>query len=153
MSVQFIVKQFEQLTTKELYEILKARCAVFTVEQKMNCQDLDDVDYKSFHLYLHEDGKIIAYFRAYYVDEEETTLQIGRCLTTVHGEGWGRELMKNAIWNLDRLYHPRKYILHAQKSAIGFYEKFAFKVVSDEYLEEGVIHQTMELTRAYWNQK
>jgi ElaA protein len=28
---------------------------------------------------------------------------------------------------------------------VGFYEKFGFKVVSDEFTEEGVLHVKMEL--------
>lgn len=35
--------------------------------------------------------------------------------------------------------------MHVQKHAIGFYEKFGFRIVSDEFLEEGIIHVTMEL--------
>lgn len=39
----------------------------------------------------------------------------------------------------------KKISMHAQKHATGFYEKFGFKTVSNEFLEEGVIHVTMEL--------
>ncbi len=35
--------------------------------------------------------------------------------------------------------------MNAQKQVVGFYEKFGFKVVSDNFLEEGIIHVVMEL--------
>ena len=34
--------------------------------------------------------------------------------------------------------------MDAQAYAVGFYEKFGFKVVSDEFLEEGIMHVKME---------
>ncbi len=35
--------------------------------------------------------------------------------------------------------------MDAQKHAIGFYEKFGFKIVSNDFLEEGIVHVVMEL--------
>lgn len=52
--MQMSVKSFNQLTTTELYEILKSRAAVFVVEQKCVYQDLDDLDYKSLHIFYQE---------------------------------------------------------------------------------------------------
>ena len=142
--MKFFAKQFSDLTTRELYEILKARCGVFVVEQKMNCQDLDDVDYRSIHFYFCENQKVVAYFRAFFADEQSKVMQIGRCLTVDHGKGHGRALMQQGMNWLINAYHPEKFILHAQKHAIGFYEKLGFVSVSNEYLEEGVLHKTME---------
>ena len=47
--MQFLTKEFNQLSTKELYEILKVRSEIFIVEQKMNCLDMDYVDYDCLH--------------------------------------------------------------------------------------------------------
>ncbi len=43
-------KSFEQLTTEELYEILKVRQQVFAVEQNCVYQDVDGLDKTSWHL-------------------------------------------------------------------------------------------------------
>ena len=56
--MRFIAKTFDELTTKELYEILKARAEIFVVEQNIKYVDMDDVDYKSFHCFLENDGKV-----------------------------------------------------------------------------------------------
>ena len=37
----------------------------------------------------------------------------------------------------------RRIVLDAQKYAVGFYEKFGFRVVSGEFLEEGIVHVAM----------
>ena len=39
------IKTFDQLTNKEVYEILKARFKVFVMEQETLYLDMDDVDY------------------------------------------------------------------------------------------------------------
>src|SRR4051812_26151311 len=38
-------------------------------------------------------------------------------------------------------------VLSAQTHAIGFYERFGFEVISDEYLDAGIPHRTMRLVR------
>ena len=44
-------KYFNELSTTELYEILKARSEIFVIEQKCIYQDIDDIDYKSIHIF------------------------------------------------------------------------------------------------------
>ena len=44
-------KFFDELSTRELYEILKARAEIFVVEQNCVYQDLDDLDYRSLHVF------------------------------------------------------------------------------------------------------
>ncbi len=141
----FISKRFNELNIKELYEILKARAEVFIMEQNIHYQDMDDIDYRSLHCFFIDNGKVIAYLRAFYADESCDTVKIGRVLTLKHGNGTGRELMSNSIEAIKLNMKCRKICLDAQKHAEKFYEKFGFKVVSDEFLEEGVVHVSMEL--------
>ena len=56
--MQVIFKNFEELSTKELYEILKARAEIFVVEQNCVYQDLDDIDYRSLHIYYESEGSV-----------------------------------------------------------------------------------------------
>lgn len=142
--MQLISKRFEELNTKELYEILKARAEIFIVEQKINYQDMDNIDYDSLHCFFMEDNKVIAYLRAFYVNNKDT-VKVGRVLTLKHGKGIGQELMIQSIRVIKEQMKCQKIVMHAQKHAVGFYEKFGFKTVSNEFLEEGVVHVTMEL--------
>lgn len=40
VTVNLIAKKFDELTNKELYEILKARSEIFVMEQNINYQDI-----------------------------------------------------------------------------------------------------------------
>lgn len=143
--MKFVAKFFSELTLSELYEILKARSEIFIMEQNMHCQDVDGVDYSCRHIFLEDGGKVVAYLRAFYEGNDKDTVRIGRVLTTTHGIGLGTKLMRAGIEDIKANFKCTKIRLDSQKHAIGFYEKLGFKAVSDEFLEEGVIHITMEL--------
>lgn len=140
--MNFCAKTFSELSASEIYEILKARMEVFLLEQNIVCLDIDGVDYDSLHVFYEENGRVEAYLRAFRVDD---AVKVGRVLTRQHGKGLGRKLMENAIPEMEKHFGCGKIILHSQKHAEGFYKKLGFETVSDEYLEEGVVHVTMEL--------
>lgn len=52
MSLTLLKKTFQELTTDELYELLRVRSEVFVVEQNCVYQDLDYDDQKSIQLWL-----------------------------------------------------------------------------------------------------
>ena len=141
--MDFIVKEFSQLSAVELYEIIKSRTEIFLLEQNIVCQDLDDVDYNSIHCFFYDGKRVTAYLRAFSSDDD--AVLIGRVLTLEHGKGTGYEFMRKSIKEIQRRFSCNKIVVHAQKQAVGFYEKFGFCTVSGEYLEEGVVHVNMEL--------
>lgn len=142
--MELVVKTFEQLTTKELYEILQVRAEIFVVEQNCIYQDLDRTDYRSWHFFFEQDGCVEAYLRAFWKDGEERTLQIGRVLTRCHGQGLGGRLLKEALEVMMEKLCPQRMYLEAQCYAVGFYEKEGFRVCSEEFLEDGIPHVCME---------
>ena len=139
------VKKFEELTTTELYEILKARAEIFIMEQNINYQDMDDIDYKSLHCFIKEGNKVIAYLRGFYKNEEKTVVKIGRVLTLEHGKGTGRVLLEESLQAIKEKMPCAMIYIEAQTHAVGFYEKFGFEVTSGEFMEEGIMHVAMEL--------
>lgn len=145
ISLKFTAKYFDELTTTELYEILKSRAEIFIVEQHINCQDLDDMDFKSLHCFLWEEDRVIAYLRAYFPDENIERIKMGRVLTLQHGRGWGKRLLEESIVVIKNKLKCKVICIDAQTHAIGFYEKFGFNVTSEEFWEEGVLHVAMEL--------
>ena len=60
MSIVLHKKTFQELTTDELYELLRVRSEVFVVEQNCVYQDLDGDDQSSIHLWLSLEGKTVA---------------------------------------------------------------------------------------------
>lgn len=141
--MDFSAKTYNELTKEELYEILSARSQIFIVEQKMNCQDMDGKDMEALHCILREDGKLVAYLRAFCRDPE--TVKIGRVLSVAHKKGLGTALMQGFTDYIRRTTASRCISLHAQKHAVGFYEKMGFRVTGGEFYEEGVLHLPMEL--------
>ena len=139
------VKFFDQLSTTELYEILKARNDVFIVEQTCIYPDLDRVDYDAIHLFYENEEGIAAYLRAFLKKGEEGTIQIGRVLTVDRGTGLGGRLLHEALDVLKEKYPVKKFFLEAQCYATGYYEREGFKITSEEYLEDGVPHVDMIL--------
>ena len=137
------IKTFDELNAYELYEIIKSRNEVFLLEQNIVCQDLDDIDYRAFHFFTEEEGRVTSYLRAFYTNEEENRVRIGRVLTLNRGKGDGRRLMEKAF-SYFKECGASKITVNAQTQAKGFYEKRGFKVCSDEFLEEGVPHIAME---------
>lgn len=139
-------KYFDELTTAELYEILKARAAVFVVEQNCVYQDVDGVDDRSLHVFYESDGTVNAYLRLFLKPDEEGTVQMGRVLTVQRGTGLGGVLLKDGIRLAREKMNARKIFLEAQCYAAGFYEREGFRICSGEFLEDGIPHVAMELT-------
>ena len=142
--MNYVSKEFDALSTKELYEILKARYAVFTEEQGITEQDMDDMDYTSRHFFLEEEGKVLAYLRAYYMDESKEVLKVGRVLSIKHGMGLGTRLMNSVLGEIKDNALCKKIFISAQKTAVDFYRYFGFEVTSGEYMEAGILHLAME---------
>lgn len=141
--MNFISKKFNDLSLTELYEIIKSRNEIFLLEQNIVCQDLDDIDYRSIHCFFFDGKRVKGYLRAFYSDTDVVT--IGRVLTLEHKKGLGSELMKRSIEEIKAHFNCKKIKVHAQKQALEFYKKMGFHIVSDEFLEEGVVHLTMEM--------
>ncbi len=140
-----VSKLFSELSASELYEIIKARFQVFVLEQKIMYQDLDDVDYRSLHVYYERDGKVSAYLRAFESDTEPGTVQIGRMLTVDRGAGLGLGLLRDGLLEIRKRFYPQKVTLDAQSQTVGFYEKVGFTVSSEEFIEAGIPHIKMTL--------
>ena len=143
--MKLITKYFNQLTTTELYEILKARAEIFVVEQNCIYQDLDNIDYRSLHIFYESNGKIIAYLRAFEKDSDAGIVQIGRVLTLTHGTGLGGKLLKEGISLIKEKMNPSSIYIEAQCYATGFYEREGFIISSHEFLEDGIPHVEMVL--------
>jgi len=137
------VKSFDELTTRELYEILRARSEIFVVEQSCIYQDLDGKDYESLHIFYEDDGRVTACLRAYRLDEN--AVHMGRVLTVKHGTGLGAQLLDEGIRQIREHYHPKQIRIMAQCQAAGFYERVGFKSCSEPFLEDGIPHVNMIL--------
>ena len=152
------IRTFADLSNSELYEILKARYAVFTQEQGIIYLDEDDIDYIATHIFLTQGLKVIAYARLFR-EKTETTLNQGKCrfdsnnaifclgrmLTTIRHQGFGSRLMHSVLAEARR-QGARTLRLHAQTHAVPFYERFGFQPIGEPFLEADIPHILMELS-------
>ena len=137
-------KKFDELTTNELYEILKLRAEVFVVEQDCPYQDLDDKDKWAYHLFLEDDdgSTVIAVLRILPENIAYEDMAIGRVIVkkSHRGQGLSKVMMQKAISFIIDDLGKKRIKLSGQAYLREFYEDLGFERVSDIYLEDGIDH-------------
>ena len=133
-------KTFHELTTDELYELLRVRSEVFVVEQNCVYQDLDGDDQQSIHLWLTVNDKFVALARVCPAGTHMEQVSIGRVITTEWGKGYGKQIMLHAIDAAVELFNATHIDIEAQEYAKGFYEGVGFKQSSDTFMLDGIPH-------------
>lgn len=143
--MKFNIKSFNELTTMELYNILRLRNEVFVIEQNCIYQDCDNKDMNGYHLYLEEDNDVIAYLRILNKGMSYDQLSIGRVLVkkNYRKAGLARILMTEAINYIEHTLKAKEIKISAQCYLINFYKSLGFKEISKEYLEDGIPHVEM----------
>ena len=141
--MELTVKKFNELTLNELYEILKARIQIFTVEQNCPYQDLDGKDIDCYHVFYSENGKILAYCRIAPKGLIYENVTIGRVITVARGTGLGKKLMHAAFETAKEKFSAATVSIGAQIQAQGFYEKCGFIPTDKKYTEDGIPHVMM----------
>lgn len=143
--MNWTIKTFEQLTSKQLYQILQARVDVFVVEQNCPYREIDDIDQESIHFFIEEQDKIVAYARIIPKGLLYDSASIGRIL--VHKDyrkhGYGRKLLEACIDWVEENWNEKDIILHAQVYLREFYRSFGFVEITETYLEDGIPHVEM----------
>jgi len=137
-----ICKPFDSLTVKELYAILRLRSEIFVVEQNCVFLDMDNKDQSCQHLMLYHNQELIAYARIVPAGISYLEPSIGRIVTgnVVRGKGFGKELVRLAIENCERLYGKKPIKIGAQLYLKTFYGSFGFTSVGEVYDEDGIDH-------------
>lgn len=146
-------KAWSELDRETTYALLRLRAEVFVVEQDCPYQDLDNKDCEGVHLWAEraalpagEGGAVLALTRLLPVGTSyPEEVSIGRVVTSseVRGTGVGRELMRQSLLALDRIWPGEPIRLSAQSYLEQFYSDFGFKAQGEQYLEDGIPHVAM----------
>lgn len=139
------IKHFSELTLDELYELMRARQEVFVVEQDCVYLDADGKDKNAYHVFIEENGKILAALRVLDRGVSYPDVSIGRVITTRRGSGLGEKVILAGIETAKEKFNADLIRISAQVQASGFYKKYGFKQVSDIYLEDNIDHFEMVL--------
>ena len=136
--MDFVCKTFDELTLRELHDLLKLRFDVFILEQRSLYPDIDGLDPESVHLLGIEDGRIEACARWWVEDE---VVRLGRIVTSerVRGGGTGRKLVAESLARIG----DRPVRIHGQEHLARFYESFGFQTEAGPFDEDGIPHLVM----------
>ena len=138
--------RFDELSARDVHDILRARVDVFVVEQACAFQDVDGADPPSWHLYQRDGaGDLVAYCRILPPGVKFAEASIGRVLTTgaARGTGLGRRLMEEALRRTDTLWPGQPVRIGAQQRLERFYHSLGFQTASAPYDEDGIAHVEM----------
>jgi ElaA protein len=143
VNIEVCTARFEELDPFTLYEVLRLRAEVFVLEQECAFLDLDgrDTEPSTLHLWLEDDGAIVAYARLLFGDG---ITEIGRIVTPLDRRrtGVGAQVLREAISRAEGVIH-----LKAQARLAGWYEQFGFEIAGPCFLEDGIAHVPMRRER------
>lgn len=146
--MDFEIKEFNELSVDEMYEIAKSRFEVFVCEQKIvEEQDFDDKDKLCYHIMLKKDGRIVAYSRIVPKGLGYDNISIGRVLVleSYRRKGIAQEMIKYCLDFIKNKLDENTVVLSGQLYAKGLYESVGFKVISDIYDEVNIPHVKMKI--------
>jgi ElaA protein len=139
------VKTFNELTTEELYQILRLRSEVFVVEQDCVYQDVDNKDQKALHIMGIKDGEVVAYTRVFEPGDYFDNVSIGRVVVSQSQRkyGLGKQIMQASLAAIDQRFPDKPTEISAQSYLLKFYTELGFNAFGEEYLEDGIPHRRM----------
>lgn len=143
--------KFEELTTIQLYELLKLRVDVFVVEQNCPYPELDDKDKLQgvYQLIGYQENVIVACARLLKPGVSFNNCSIGRIATkySARGNGLGHKLMNKALIECQNLWPNQSIDIQAQEYLKNFYQGYGFIGYTDSYLEDDIPHLDMRLEK------
>ena len=143
--IEIVVKEFSELNTLELYDLLQLRSQIFVVEQDCVYQDVDGKDSKALHVLGMKDGKLVAYTRIFKPGDYFERASIGRVAVAADQRsfGYGKKIMQASIAAVQDYFNTVQIKLSAQTYLLKFYGDLGFKPTGETYLEDGIPHIAM----------
>jgi predicted GNAT family N-acyltransferase len=132
-------------TQADFFRIIRLREEVFVLEQKVPLEiELDDEDERATHLIAREGREVVGTAR---LVVKGTAGKVGRMAVK---RGWrkkgvGERLMETLLL-LARERGVSSLVLHAQTSAVPFYQKQGFRTEGENFIEAGIRHVAMRRT-------
>ena len=146
--VKYTQHKFNDLSSFQVYNMLKLRSEVFIVEQNCPYQDLDEKDLKAIHVLVKEKEQLIGYSRILKKGVSyKKYSSIGRVVVKKEKrkKSIGIKLMEFSI-KICKNLHPNEVIkISAQTYLKKFYNKHGFIQKGENYMEDGIPHCAMYL--------
>ncbi|MBE9490629.1 MAG: GNAT family N-acetyltransferase [Bacteroidetes bacterium] len=139
------VKSFDELTKKELYQILRLRSEIFVVEQNCVYQDIDNFDQKALHLFIVINDVVIAYTRLFNAGDYYNEASIGRVVVDKNhrNNNLGHLIIEKSKEAIVSHFNKSVIVVSAQLYLKDFYASHNFIQKGEGYLEDGIPHIKM----------
>ena len=146
--IEWEAKKFHQLSTDQLFDLLKLRVDVFVVEQQCAYRELDDHDrhVETRHLLgRNEVGELIAYARLLSPGLRYPEVNLGRFVVKAgfRKQGVGHQLLQAALKEISCCWPKTSIRISAQDYLQAFYAQYGFLRISEVFLEDGIPHVEM----------
>lgn len=143
-----LIKNFNELSTQQLYDVLKLRQNVFIIEQNCIYPDIDDSDNLGVHVLFYKDDNLAAYARIFAPNIKfDNACAIGRIIVApaFRGTGLGKQLITESIEWCKTEFANSEIRIEAQALLLDYYQQFGFKPVSQIYPVDGIAHIQMAI--------
>lgn len=139
-SIEVVSRRFDELTTRQLHDILRLRSDVFVVEQVCIYPDVDgrDVEPTTVHHWTERAGQIVAYLRV--LGAGDGSIRIGRVVTAPAARGSG---LAAALVTAVAAGAGGDVVLDAQSHLAEWYERLGFVIDGPEFVDDGIAHMPM----------
>ncbi len=148
MDINWTIATFENLSLRELHDLIKLRIDVFVVEQTCPYPELDGLDSLSSTLHIHGkvDDRLVAYARALAPTATSSTAKIGRVVTDsdYRHKGLARQMLGRLITKVEQSWPTAELKLSSQTQVTQLYRSLGFVPISEEYIEDGIAHIDMQ---------
>lgn len=141
-----IAKPWGEITTAELYSLLKLRTDVFLVEQRVDEEELDNRDLEpgTVHYWIEDAAGTAAYLRVLFdaqPEHRDAQRLVGRVVVRAdrRGEGLAQQLLARVIDD----FGAEPMLLHAQEYIAPLYARHGFVAFGSVYQEAGIPHISM----------
>jgi len=123
---------------------LALRREVFIEEQDVpEALEIDGRDEEATHFLARADGDPVGTARLRDYGEGVAKVERVAVRESHRGEGWGERIM-SAVETYARDAGFDRVRLAAQVPVVGFYERLGYEVVSEEFMDAGIPHRSME---------
>ena len=139
MAVKIIdhgTKQYKQMVDLR-YQILRRPLGLSFTQEEL------ELEKNNIHIGCFDDERPEGCCMLVPIDKGTIQLRQMAVISGLQGKGIGKVLMQFAE-NISRDLGYKKLIMHARKTATGFYEKLGYTKVGDEFLEVTIPHFSME---------
>lgn len=136
-----VVKTTDVEKRKDAFAV---RTTVFVDEQKVPPElEIDELENEAVHFILYDNQSQPCGAGRFRTVDEYGKVERICVLKKARGSGAGNLIMEAIEQHARTISGLTKLKLDAQVHAIPFYEKRGYEVVSDEFLDAGIVHKTM----------